>query len=72
VKLSDNNSHLVAHRRDCNNAYSGGISTLKKPNAGQAFQAGSFLLCVILALQVTNGLDGTEFSEDGSPDRCYQ
>jgi hypothetical protein len=35
---------------------------MRKPDAGQAFQAGSFLLCVYLALQLTNGLDGTEFS----------
>ena len=35
---------------------------MRKPDAGQAFQACSFLLCVILALQVTSGLDGTEFS----------
>ena len=35
---------------------------LRKPDAGQAFQAGSFLLCVYLALQLTRGLDGTEFS----------
>jgi len=33
-----------------------------KPNAGQAFQAASFLLCVSLALKLTNGLEGTEFS----------
>lgn len=35
---------------------------MRKPDAGQAFQAGSFLLCVCLALQLTRGLDGTEFS----------
>ena len=35
---------------------------MRKPDAGQAFQAGSFLLCVYLALQLTRGLDGTEFS----------
>jgi len=35
---------------------------LTKPDAGQAFQAGSFLLCVYLAIQLTRGLDGTEFS----------
>jgi hypothetical protein len=35
---------------------------LKKPDIGQAFQAGSFLLCVFLALRITSGLDGTEFS----------
>ena len=35
---------------------------MRKPDAGQAFQAVSFLLCACLALQVTNGLDGTEFS----------
>jgi len=35
---------------------------LRKPDAGQAFQIVSFLLCVCLTLQVTSGLDGTEFS----------
>ena len=35
---------------------------ISKPDAGQAFQAGSILLCVILELQVTSGLDSTEFS----------
>ncbi len=35
---------------------------LRKPDAGQAFQAGSFLLCIYLTLQLTKGLDGTEFS----------
>jgi hypothetical protein len=35
---------------------------LKKPDIEQAFQAGSLLLCVFLALQITGGLDGTEFS----------
>jgi len=35
---------------------------LRKLDAGQAFQAGSFLLCVYSALQLTRGLDGTEFS----------
>jgi hypothetical protein len=34
---------------------------LRKPDAGQAFQAVSLLLCVYLALQLTRGLDGTEF-----------
>jgi len=36
--------------------------SLKKPDIGQAFQAGSFLLCIFLALHITRGLDGTEFS----------
>ena len=35
---------------------------MRKPDAGQVFQAGSFLLCVILVLHVTSGLDSTEFS----------
>jgi len=35
---------------------------LRKPDAAQAFQAGSFLLCVILELQITSGVEGTEFS----------
>jgi hypothetical protein len=35
---------------------------LRKPDAEQAFQILSFLLCVCLTLQVTRGLDGTEFS----------
>jgi hypothetical protein len=35
---------------------------LKRPDIEQAFQAGSFLLCAFLALQITRGLDGTEFS----------
>jgi len=48
---------------DCNDGYCcGGTSSLRKPDAGQAFQAGSFLLCIILAMQVSKGLDGTEFS----------
>jgi hypothetical protein len=33
-----------------------------KLNLGQVFQAGSFLLCIFLALRITEGLDGTEFS----------
>ncbi len=33
-----------------------------KPYPGQAFQAGGFLLCIILALRITERLDGTEFS----------
>ena len=37
-------------------------SRLTKPDAGQALQAASFLLCVSLALKLTSGLDGTEFS----------
>jgi hypothetical protein len=36
--------------------------TVRKPDAGQAFQAASFLPCVSLALKLTSGLDGTEFS----------
>ena len=35
---------------------------MKRPDIEQAFQAGSFLLCAFLALQITRGLDGTEFS----------
>lgn len=35
---------------------------MKKPDIGQAFQAGSFLFCAFLALRITSGLDGTEFS----------
>ena len=35
---------------------------MTKPDAGQAFQAASFLLCVSLALKLTNGVAGTEFS----------
>jgi len=35
---------------------------LRKPDAGQAFQAASFLLCIYLTLQLTKGWDGTEFS----------
>jgi hypothetical protein len=34
---------------------------LKKPDMGQALQAGSFLLCAVLALYVTRGLDKSEF-----------
>jgi len=45
---------------------------VRKPDAGQAFQAASFLLCVSLALKLTSGLDGTEFSEGGSQGRCSQ
>lgn len=36
--------------------------TLRKPDVGQVFQAGCFLLCTSLALELTRGLDGTEFS----------
>lgn len=36
--------------------------TVRKPDVGQAFQAVNFLLCVSLALKLTSGLDGTEFS----------
>jgi hypothetical protein len=35
---------------------------LKRPDREQASQAGSFLLSVFLALEITSGLDGTEFS----------
>jgi hypothetical protein len=35
---------------------------MRRPDIEQAFQAGSFLLCVFLALKITSGLDGTEFS----------
>jgi hypothetical protein len=35
---------------------------VRKPDAGQAFQAASFLLCVSLELKLTSGVDGTEFS----------
>ena len=35
---------------------------MKKPDIQQVYQAGSFLLCVFLALQITSGLEGTEFS----------
>jgi len=35
---------------------------VKKPNIQQVCQAGSFLLCAFLALQITSGLEGTEFS----------
>ena len=34
---------------------------LKKPGIGQAVQAGGFVICAFLALQFTNGLEGTEF-----------
>lgn len=35
---------------------------MRKPNAWHVFQALSFILCFCLALKVTSGLDGTEFS----------
>jgi len=35
---------------------------MRKPDASQVVQAMSFLLSLCLALQVTSGLDGTEFS----------
>jgi hypothetical protein len=35
--------------------------SVKKPDLQQVCQAGSFLLCVFLALQITDGLEGTEF-----------
>ena len=34
---------------------------LNKPDTAQAIQVGNFLICVFLALQITSGLDGTEF-----------
>ena len=56
-------SVTLRNRRACKNAYIGG--TVTKPDAGQAFQAASFLLCVSLALKLTNGVAGTEFSGAG-------
>jgi hypothetical protein len=35
---------------------------VKKPDIQQVYQAGSYLTCVFLALQITSGLEGTEFS----------
>jgi hypothetical protein len=35
---------------------------VKKPDIQQAYQAGSYLICVFLAWQITSGLEGTEFS----------
>jgi len=35
---------------------------VKKPDIQQVGQAGSFLLCVLLALRITSGLEATEFS----------
>jgi hypothetical protein len=35
---------------------------VKKPDIRQAYQAGSYLICVFLAWQITSGLEGTEFS----------
>lgn len=35
---------------------------LKKPSLGQAIQAAAFLFCAALALRITSGVDGTEFS----------
>jgi MFS-type transporter involved in bile tolerance (Atg22 family) len=35
---------------------------MKKPEMPQVWQAISYLLCFLLALQITDGLDGTEFS----------
>lgn len=35
---------------------------MKRPDIQQVSQAGSFLICVFLALQITSGLEGTEFS----------
>jgi hypothetical protein len=35
---------------------------VKKPDTQQAYQAGSYLICLFLALQITSGLEGTEFS----------
>jgi hypothetical protein len=36
--------------------------SLKRPDFQQVTQAVSFLICVFLALQITSGLEGTEFS----------
>lgn len=38
------------------------MSTLKKPTIKQALQAGGLLLCAVLALHITSGLDESEFS----------
>ena len=35
---------------------------MKKPDIQQVYQAGRYLICVFLALQITSGLEGTEFS----------
>ena len=35
---------------------------MKKPDIRQAYQAGSYLICVFLTWQITSGLEGTEFS----------
>ena len=35
---------------------------MRRPDIEQVFQAGSFLLCVFFELQITSGLDATEFS----------
>ena len=35
---------------------------MNKPDIQQVYQAGSYLICVFLALQITSGLEGTEFS----------
>jgi hypothetical protein len=43
-------------------AVHGGTFSVKKPGLQQVYQAGSFLLCVFLGLQITDGLEGTEFS----------
>lgn len=52
----------MANGRDCKNAAQRRNLSVRKPDAGQAFQAVSFLLCASLALRITSGLDGTEFS----------
>ena len=40
----------------------GGTLSLKNFDILQAFQAGSFLVCVSLAWQISSGYEGTEFS----------
>jgi hypothetical protein len=51
----------VENERHCQNAAQR-RDFMRKPDAWQVFQATSFLLCFCLALRVTSGLDGTEFS----------
>jgi hypothetical protein len=51
----------VENERHCQNAAQR-RDFMRKPDAWQVFQAISFLLCFCLALRVTSGLDGTEFS----------
>jgi hypothetical protein len=59
---ADNRSYLFANLGDCKNAEEQRSLNVTKPNAGQAFQAGSFVLCAFLVLRVMSGSDGTEFS----------